>query len=92
MSADVPLAVIQPEVARPLIDKFRLNVLSGADRNGCAISGKGKSWLDGLPGVGIEAAHVVPQRQWAVYPVNEGGIARVEVEGQLEAAWRRTWM
>lgn len=92
VSADVPLAVIQPEVARPLIDKFRLNVLSGADRSGCAISGKGKAWLNGLPGVGVEAAHVVPQRQWAVYPVNEGGIARVEVEVQLEAAWRRTWM
>lgn len=85
----VPLAVIPTKTARNIMDEFRISVLSG--RNGCAISGKGKSWVYGVPGTGIEAAHIVPQIQWAVYPLRAQGIAQVEDHSQLEEAWRRTW-
>lgn len=88
-NAEVPICIVSTDVARPIVNKFRPNVLGGT--NGCAISGKGRSWLDGLPGTGIEAAHIVPQLHWAVYPLGAGGIARAGDHRQLEMAWRRTW-
>lgn len=88
-SAEIPYGIVTTETARPIVNKFRPNVLSGT--NGCAISGMGKSWLDGVPGTGIEATHIVPQAHWAVYPLGTEGVARVDNHRQLEMAWRRTW-
>ncbi|KAF3767131.1 hypothetical protein M406DRAFT_69295 [Cryphonectria parasitica EP155] len=93
---EIPVSIITPETARGFMGAFRSNLLG--TNPVCAISGKGKSWVDGLPGTGIEAAHIVPQIHWAVYPldaVNSAGLEErpsVEDRPRLEMAWRRTWM
>lgn len=89
---EVPAQIIPVEKARPLVDKFRANVLTGGAH--CAVTGKGDSWLGtGNIGPGIEAAHIVPQCHWNTYPIDEGQrVADRDAKQQLEQAWRLTWM
>lgn len=88
---EIPVSVISPETARTKINTFRSNVLSNG-HTACAISGKGRSWLEGLAGTGVEAAHIIPQIHWAVYPLGDLVLTNVDEKAQLEIAWRRTWM
>lgn len=88
---EIPMAVISPETARANITTFRSNVLTSGNTT-CAISGKGRSRLDGLIGTGIEAAHIIPQIHWAVYPLGNLDLTTIEEKAQLEIAWRRTCM
>lgn len=87
----IPISVISPETARTKINTFRSNVLSNG-QTACAISGKGRSWLEGLAGTDVEAAHIIPQIHWAVYPLGDLVLTSVDQKAQLEIAWRRTWM
>lgn len=88
---EIPVSVVSPDTARAKISAFRSNVLSSGNTV-CAISGKGKSWIGGLVGTGIEAAHIIPQNHWAVYPLDDLNVISIEEKAQLEIAWRRTWM
>lgn len=89
---EIPVAVVKTETARALMAPFRANIL---DANSiCAISGEGKSWLSGLTGTGLEAAHIVPQLHWSVYPIASvpGNSSDSEHMDRLEEAWRQTWL
>ncbi|CAN8103097.1 unnamed protein product [Discula destructiva] len=88
---EIPIELIAPGTARSKIDGFRTRVLTKG-RTACAISGKGKPWFDGMLGMGIEAAHIIPQLHWAVYPLTPLSMAIPEDKNQLEMAWRRTWL
>lgn len=89
---EIPVSVISPDVARAKISTFRSNVLSSG-KTICAISGKGRSWIGGLVGTGIEAAHIIPQIHWAVYPLaGDLDLDHITEQAKREIAWRRTWM
>lgn len=93
--AEIPVSVIPAATGRSIIRSFRPSVISATSV--CAISGTGKSWIDALPGTGLEAAHIVPQVHWSVYPTTDAPrLANREPSNedrpQLEMAWRRTWM
>lgn len=92
-SEEVPLEIISPDDATYIMSKFRTNVLTGTDGSKCVISGKGESWLGGgIPGPGLQAAHIVPHCHWNTYPQDEDQrVADRDVKSQLEQAWRQTW-
>lgn len=92
---EIPVSVIPAATGRSIIRSFRPSVISATSI--CAISGTGRSWTEALPGTGLEAAHIVPQAHWSVYPIS--GAPRlanrelsIEDRPELEMAWRRTWM
>ncbi|KAK7735975.1 hypothetical protein SLS63_003493 [Diaporthe eres] len=92
---EIPVSVIPAPTGRSIIRSFRSRVISPTSV--CAISGTGRSWIDALPGTGLEAAHIVPQVHWSVYPISDAPwLANkelsVEDRPELEMAWRRTWM
>lgn len=92
---EIPISVIPATTGRSIIRSFRPSVISATSV--CAISGTGRSWIDALPGTGLEAAHIVPQAHWSVYPISDAPwLANreltVEDRPELEMAWRRTWM
>lgn len=57
---------------------------------GCAITREGN--LKGSPSPGIEAAHIVPQSHWHVFPMSDGqDIADPGNDTDLVYAWKGTW-
>lgn len=87
----IPIANILPDTARSIVREFHANV-SGA-QGVCAISGKGAPWLKGVPGMGVEVAHIVPPIYWNFYPLGGDPItAKIEDQIKSEMAWRWTWM
>ena len=92
---EIPVSVIPAATGRSIIRSFRSSVISPTSV--CAISGTGRSWIDALPGTGLEAAHIVPQAHWSVYPISgapwlANKELSIEDRPELEVAWRRTWM
>jgi hypothetical protein len=88
---ELPPTIIPDKEARSRIDMFRSNVLTNGPT--CALSGMGKSWLcGGVAGLGIEAAHVVPQNHWYTYPCDDKmRIADVNRPAEMKQVWLRTW-
>lgn len=69
-----------------IMNQYAANVLLSCPS--CVITGEG-SYL-GFQGPGLEAAHIVPQSQWNVYPIN-GCVPDPSDFEQLKLAWRGTW-
>ncbi|KAH8743991.1 hypothetical protein F5883DRAFT_591102, partial [Diaporthe sp. PMI_573] len=88
---EFPETLISKEEAAPIISDFRQNVI-GIGNSRCAVSGKGGAWWAGN-GIGpaVQAAHIVPQIHWNVYPDTEQGIAPLADISALREAWIQTW-
>ncbi|KAK1827726.1 hypothetical protein QBC39DRAFT_419140 [Podospora conica] len=87
----IPDPAVPLDEARQEIDKFRSRCLTGGAA--CAITGLGKSWC-ASPAIGpaIQAAHIVPQLHYHLYPIGIGpSIPDPNDANQLRAAWFRTW-
>lgn len=57
---------------------------------GCAVTRRGN--LGGSPTPGIEAAHIVPQSHWMVFPMNDQqDVADPEDDINLGFAWKGVW-
>lgn len=87
-----PPALVGKDEADSLINSFRQGVLTAAGSR-CAISGKGKAWCPNaaLFGPAMQAAHVVPQLHWNVYPDANQDIAAAEDSEALRDSWLSTW-
>ncbi|KAI0873043.1 hypothetical protein GGS24DRAFT_465388 [Hypoxylon argillaceum] len=87
-----PPALVEKDEADSLINSFRQGVLTAAGSR-CAISGKGKAWCPNaaLFGPAMQAAHVVPQLHWNVYPDANQDIAAAEDSEALRDSWLSTW-
>lgn len=58
--------------------------------HGCAVTREGD--LSGLICPGFEAAHIIPQSQWIVYPINDNqDVADPADDDSLIYAWKTTW-
>ncbi|KAL2282144.1 hypothetical protein FJTKL_11185 [Diaporthe vaccinii] len=88
---EFPETLISKEEAAPIMSDFRQNVI-GIGNSRCAVSGKGGAWWAGN-GIGpaVQAAHIVPQIHWNVYPDTEQGIAPLADTSALREAWIQTW-
>ncbi|KAI1132764.1 hypothetical protein F5Y10DRAFT_230734 [Nemania abortiva] len=89
---EFPEAIIPQEEARPIINDFRQSILA-TGHTCCAISKKGRSWWNGGASLGptIQAAHIVPQIHWNVYPNDDQGVVSMEDNAGLRDAWNKTW-
>ncbi|KAH8748273.1 hypothetical protein F5883DRAFT_240516, partial [Diaporthe sp. PMI_573] len=86
-----PETIIPKEEAAQTISEFRQNVIS-AGNSRCAVTGKGSAWWAGdCIGPGVQAAHIVPQVHWNVYPDKNQGVAALDDIGVLRDAWMQTW-
>ncbi|KAK3360590.1 hypothetical protein B0T25DRAFT_441485, partial [Lasiosphaeria hispida] len=87
----IPEAAIPIGEARQEITKFRQRFMTSG--TSCAISGLGKSWFSSLAiGPAIQAAHIVPQVHYHLYPPGPGRvIPDPEDVSQLRTAWLSTW-
>lgn len=86
-----PETIIPKEEATQIISEFRQNVIS-AGNSRCAVTGKGSAWWAGdCIGPGVQAAHIVPQVHWNVYPDKDQGVAALDDFGVLRDAWTQTW-
>jgi hypothetical protein len=86
-----PETIIPKEEAAQIITEFRQNVIS-AGNSRCAVTGKGRAWWAGdCIGPGVQAAHIVPQVHWNVYPDKDQGVASLEDISVLRDAWTQTW-
>ncbi|KAH8744991.1 hypothetical protein F5883DRAFT_588344 [Diaporthe sp. PMI_573] len=73
-----PETIIPKEEAAQTISEFRQNVIS-AGNSRCAVTGKGSAWWAGdCIGPGVQAAHIVPQVHWNVYPDKDQGVAAID--------------
>lgn len=83
------LSSVTPEVRRGMnktMRDFAANVFQYCTE--CIITGKGNYY--NTQGPGLEAAHVVPQSQWNVFPI-DGGLPDPTDLAQLKLAWLGTW-
>ncbi|KUI68270.1 hypothetical protein VM1G_04227 [Cytospora mali] len=71
------------------VSSFREDVWRLSKR-GCAVTREGD--VDGTPCPGFEAAHIVPQSQWMVFPMDDNqNIADPTDQSSLNRAWLDTW-
>lgn len=87
----IPEPAIALDVARQEISKFRTRCMTGGAV--CAVTGLGRSWC-ASPAIGpaIQAAHIVPQLHYHLYPRGIGpGIPDPNDSTQLRGAWLSTW-
>ncbi|KAK0725691.1 hypothetical protein B0H67DRAFT_571154 [Lasiosphaeris hirsuta] len=104
---EVPDTIISVEEARPIIAEFRQSVIAAGDAR-CAVSRRGTAWwatggAGGAIGPAVQAAHVIPQVHWNVFPVgiddgdgdgdsdDDRGIAAEDDLPALREAWEQTW-
>lgn len=72
-----------------MINSFRDGVWKQSSY-GCAVTRRGN--LSGPPSPGIEAANIMPQSHWDVFPMsNKQDIADPDNETDLMYAWKGTW-
>ncbi|KUI72243.1 hypothetical protein VM1G_07782 [Cytospora mali] len=89
---EIPITIVNSDTARALMGPFRADIVNS--NSVCAISGEGKSWVEGLIGTGLEAARIVPQIHWSGCPLRyipDHATSESEDTAKLEMAWQRTW-
>lgn len=88
---EFPETIIPRDEAAAIMKEFRQNVI-GRSNSRCTITGKGGAWWVGT-GIGpaVEAAHIVPQIHWNVYPDAAQGVAPLDNISALRDAWTQTW-
>ncbi|KAM3524762.1 hypothetical protein NHJ13051_004361 [Beauveria bassiana] len=88
---------IDVDQARKVISEFGMACINRSTR--CAITGGGEPWCPGQPiGPGIQAAHVVPQQHYHLYPISNTNASSSDADETmrfnprlLQEAWRKTW-
>ncbi|KAG5988784.1 hypothetical protein E4U54_004536, partial [Claviceps lovelessii] len=85
---------IDLDKAKEFASEFRASCLNQANR--CAVSGEGKSWCSPLTiGPGIQACHIIPQKNYYLYPIFTGHVDNSESIHDsprlLRKAWESTW-
>ncbi|KAG6368889.1 hypothetical protein INS49_003107 [Diaporthe citri] len=86
---EFPETIIPREEATVIMSEFRQNVV-GAGPLRCAITGKGSAWWANGLGPAVQAAHIVPQIHWNVYPYEQGAPPQDDTAA-LRDAWTQTW-